>query len=187
MVTFLLAILIAVIVLVRYERTDTAIGPMMQVLALAVVGRFLFVSLPNVQPSTALLMLTAVYIGFSHASILALFLPLVSGLLLGIGPFVLYQFLGWFVVVALTASCRPLLRRSRVSLALFGLIGGFVYGWISNLAFLEVIGTDFIRLLVLSAPFDLAHGLSNAFFVWVLHDLFIRLFGSPDGYIIHKT
>jgi len=181
MVSYVVILLIAAGVMSRFERTDIPIAVLTQILALAVIGRWLFVAIPNVQPSTALLMLTALYFGFTSAAMLALFVPILSGLLLGLGPFVLFQFVGWLLVVLVVILLKPLLRRSRWLLAGVGLLSGFLYGWTANLSFAEVIGADFIKLLVLSLPFDAAHGIGNAVFLILLHDLFVRIFVREDG------
>lgn len=181
MVTYVLILIIAAGIMSRFERTDIPIAVLTQILALAVIGRWLFVAIPNVQPSTALLMLTALYFGFTSAAMLALFVPILSGLLLGLGPFVLFQFLGWLLVVLVVILLKPLLRHSRWLLALVGLGTGFLFGWTANLSFAEVIGADFVKLLVLSLPFDVAHGIGNAVFLILLHDLFVRIFVREDG------
>ncbi|WP_215114024.1 hypothetical protein [Exiguobacterium sp. s70] len=181
MVTYVLILIIAAAIMSRFERTDIPIAVLTQILALAVIGRWLFVAIPNVQPSTALLMLTALYFGFTSAAMLALFVPILSGLLLGLGPFVLFQFLGWLLVVLVVILLKPLLRHSLWLLALVGLGAGFLFGWTANLSFAEVIGADFVKLLVLSLPFDVAHGIGNAVFLILLHDLFVRIFVREDG------
>ena len=181
MVTYVLILIIAAAIMSRFARTDIPIAVLTQILALAVIGRWLFVAIPNVQPSTALLMLTALYFGFTSAAMLALFVPILSGLLLGLGPFVLFQFLGWLLVVLVVILLKPLLRHSRWLLAFVGLGAGFLFGWTANLSFAEVIGADFVKLLVLSLPFDVAHGIGNAVFLILLHDLFVRIFVREDG------
>lgn len=181
MVTYVLILIIAAAIMSRFERTDIPIAVLTQILALAVIGRWLFVAIPNVQPSTALLMLTALYFGFTSAAMLALFVPILSGLLLGLGPFVLFQFFGWLLVVLVVILLKPLLRHSLWLLALVGLGAGFLFGWTANLSFAEVIGADFVKLLVLSLPFDVAHGIGNAVFLILLHDLFVRIFVREDG------
>ncbi|WP_215142754.1 hypothetical protein [Exiguobacterium qingdaonense] len=176
MVTYVLAILIAIPVLYRFEKSTLPVQPFVQLLALAVIGRWLFMTIPNVQPTTAILMLTALFISLNGAATLALFVPILSGLLLGIGPFVIYQFLGWLLVVSLVRLLRPLLLKSTVLFLGFGFFSGFLYGWTTNVAFLEVIGVDFLKLLLLSFPFDLAHGISNVLFLLLIRPLFKRIF-----------
>ncbi len=176
MVTYVLAILIAILVLYRFEKSDLPVQPLVQLLALAVIGRWLFMTIPNVQPTTAILMLTALCIGLNAAAVLALFVPILSGLLLGIGPFVFYQFLGWLLIVTLVSSFRPLWMKSSILFLTLGFFSGFLYGWTTNLAFFEVIGADFWKLLLLSVPFDLAHGLSNVVFLFLIRPLFERIF-----------
>lgn len=181
MVTFLVGAVMAYGLMSRFERTTTPLALLTQLLAVAVIGRWLFVAIPNVQPTTAIIMLTALYFGWTSAAMLALFVPVLSGLLLGLGPFVLFQFLGWLLVVLVVILLKPLLRHSRWLLAFVGLGAGFLFGWTANLSFAEVIGADFVKLLVLSLPFDVAHGIGNAVFLILLHDLFVRIFVREDG------
>lgn len=181
MVTYVVALVTAFALLSTFERTKSSITELTQILALAVIGRWLFMAIPNVQPTTALLILTALYFSWTSAAMLALFVPILSGLLLGLGPFVLYQYLGWLLVVTIVYMLRPLLLHSRLLLCSIGLVSGFLFGWTTNLSFAEVIGVDFIKLLLLSLPFDLAHGMSNVFFLLVLHELFVRIFVREDG------
>lgn len=181
MVTYVVAILIAIVLLSRFEKSATPIQPLVQLLALAVLGRWLFMTIPNVQPTTAILMLTALSISLTSAAVLALFVPILSGLLLGMGPFVLYQFLGWLLVVCLVRLFKPLLLRSKVPFLVLGFLSGFLFGWTTNLAFAEVIGVDFVKLLLLSFPFDLVHGISNVVFLVLLRPLFGRLFIKQLG------
>ncbi|WP_214874498.1 hypothetical protein [Exiguobacterium sp. CH10] len=176
MVTYVLAILIAIVVLYRFEKSRIPIQPLVQLLALAVIGRWLFMTIPNVQPTTAMIMLTALLVSLNEAAILALFVPILSGLLLGIGPFVFFQFLGWLLVVVLVRLFRPILLKSTILFLLLGLLSGFLYGWTTNLAFIEVVGTDVVKLLLLSFPFDLAHGISNVVFLIMIRPLFERIF-----------
>lgn len=181
MVTFIVAVLMAYLLMSKFERTKTPISVLTQLLAVAVIGRWLFVAIPNVQPTTALIMMTALYFGWTSAAMLALFVPVLSGLLLGLGPFVMYQFLGWLLVVTVVVMMRPLLKQSLILLGLVGLGSGFLFGWTTNLSYAEVIGTDFLNLLVLSVPFDLAHGIGNVFFLIVLRELFVRIFVRDEG------
>mgnify|MGYP005751680835 FL=1 len=176
MVTYVFAILIAIVVLYRFEKSRIPIQPLVQLLALAVIGRWLFMTIPNVQPTTAIIMLTALLVSLNGAAILALFVPILSGLLLGIGPFVFFQFLGWLLVVVLVHLFRPILLRSTILFLLLGLLSGFLYGWTTNLAFIEVVGKDVVKLLLLSFPFDLAHGISNVVFLIMIRPLFERIF-----------
>lgn len=181
MVTFLVGAVMAYGLMSRFERTTTPLAVLTQLLAVAVIGRWLFVAIPNVQPTTAIIMLTALYFGWTSAAMLALFVPVLSGLLLGLGPFVLYQFLGWLVVVTTVVALRRILMKSRLLLGFTGLAAGFLFGWTTNVAYAEVIGSEFVNLLILSVPFDLAHGVGNVFFLLVLRDLFVRIFVRDEG------
>lgn len=181
MVTYVFAILSAIVVLYRFEKSSIPIQPLVQLLALAVIGRWLFMTIPNVQPTTAILLLTALLISLNGAAILALFVPILSGLLLGIGPFVLYQFLGWLLVVVLVRLFRPILLKSTVLFLIVGFLSGFFYGWTTNLAFIEVVGVDIVKLFLLSLPFDFAHGVSNVVFLILIRPLFERIFLKQLG------
>ncbi|MCK9906381.1 ECF transporter S component, partial [Frankia sp. Cpl3] len=112
--------------------------------ALAALARVPFASIPNVQPTTFLVMLSGyvfgMRVGFLVGGIAALF----SNVFLGQGPWTLWQMLAWGLSGASAGLLRRLLERQKNGqlLATTGkkwlfsvvcMLWGFLFGWIMNL------------------------------------------------------
>ncbi|WP_114571623.1 ECF transporter S component [Exiguobacterium flavidum] len=177
------AILLAFIVLFERERlSETDLRFLALIIALAIAGRILFAGIPNVQPATALLLLLSAYRGPLQGSVAGAFVAVLSSFFLGTGTFVIFQAFA-FAFVCLGVSLIPWKRR-RFPLALYGLAAGYLYGWVSNIGFLALTGFSvggFISLLVTGVFFDTLHGLSNLFFIYALHPIFLRIMRSADS------
>jgi len=176
------AILLAILLLFERERmSETDLRFLALIIALAIAGRILFAGIPNVQPATALLLLLSAYRGPLQGSIAGAFVAVLSSFFLGTGTFVIFQAFA-FAFVCLGVSLIPWKRR-RLPLAIYGLASGYLYGWISNIGFLALTGFSvggFFSLLVTGVFFDTLHGLSNLFFIYALHPIFLRIMRTAD-------
>jgi len=146
--------------------------------ALAAVGRILFAALPNVKPTTFLVMASGYVFGMRAGFFVGVLAALFSNFYLGQGPWTLWQMIAWGlsgVFAALLSrimekndSEKPMLS-SRKKLWIF--IGsctawGFFYGWIMNLWHFLAYGSymswgGFLAVYAASFSFDLAHALGN--------------------------
>jgi energy-coupling factor transport system substrate-specific component len=169
--------------LVRFEKRK--IEPrelvLLAVLAsIAAVGRIPFASIPSVQPTTFVIMLSGLVFGAESGFVIGAVAALASNMVLGQGPWTPWQMLAWGLV-GLTAGLlrNTLLLKSDWGKLLFGLVWGFLYGWITNiwgLLSLTQSGTPLnIETIWLyfagSALFDTMHAISNVFF--------LLIFGNP--------
>ncbi|GGA33830.1 hypothetical protein GCM10007416_03190 [Kroppenstedtia guangzhouensis] len=148
--------------------------------AIAAVCRVPFAGLPSVQPTTFVIIVTAVVFGAESGFVVGAGAALVSNIFLGQGPWTPWQMLSWGLV-GLTAGAlqnTPVMRWKSLRL-LFGFIWGFLFGWIMNLW--VVAGMEnwslstFAAVYVASLYFDLAHGLSNLFFLALFSSTWIRI------------
>ncbi len=71
--------------------------------ALAVVGRYAFQFLPNVQPITAIIILTGIFLGPVSSVILSVLVVFLSNMLLGMGIWTVWQIISW-CLIGLTAG-----------------------------------------------------------------------------------
>ncbi|WP_214810765.1 ECF transporter S component [Exiguobacterium sp. s127] len=179
----LLACLSILILFIRFERrplSEAMLRFIALVTAAAIVGRILFSSLPNIQPATALVLLLAAYVSPVVGAVAGLLVVVLSSLFLGSGPFVLFQALAYMAISLV--GLVPLLK-SKWLLACYGLLAGFLYGWISNLGFLIFTAFSreaFLTLVVTGGVFDLVHGIGNVCFILLLHPTFLRILHSID-------
>lgn len=148
--------------------------------ALAAVSRVPFAPLPSVQPTTFVVMVTGASLGPLPGFITGTLAALVSNLFLGQGPWTPWQMVCWGLI---GLSCGLLkdtkIMKNKKWRAAFGLIIGFLFGWVMNLWGLLGMGGPFtlpqvIAYYVASFYFDLAHGISNVVFLWFFYEPFYK-------------
>ncbi|MDR1775446.1 MAG: ECF transporter S component [Actinomycetes bacterium] len=190
LITALLAACVAGMLLVYLERArprPRQFMPVVVLAALAVVGRMLFVAIPNFQPATAVIIICGVYFGAYSGALCGVLVALVSNLLLGQGLWTPWQMLAWGGV-GLGAGllfCRRSDRAGRSSGSTGRTQGSTqavwtvcVYGVVASLAYGMVMDTQYFFSFLLSggwaaygtalaagALFNLAHAVSTAVFL----------------------
>lgn len=142
--------------------------------ALAAVSRIPFAALPSVQPVSALVILSATVFGAEAGFIIGAVAALVSNIYFGQGPWTPWQMFSWGMI-GLTAGWLRNTRWmiSRGGMLVFGFLWGFLFGWIMNIWYIISLPDAFSWGMVAAAYassfyFDLAHALSNVFFLAVL-------------------
>lgn len=142
--------------------------------AIAAVSRIPFAALPGVKPVSAVVILSAYVFGAEAGFVIGAVAALVSNIYFGQGPWTPWQMFAWGMT-GLTAGWlrKSWLLRRRAGLLVFGFIWGFLFGWIMNIWVLLSLPDAFSWRLVAvtfaaSFYFDLAHALSNVFFLAVL-------------------
>lgn len=162
--------------------------------ALAAVSRVPFAAIPNVQPTTFLVMLSGYVFGTRVGFLVGVIAALFSNVFLGQGPWTLWQMLAWGLSGAFAGLLRramepkqygPLLAgRAKKWLFIISCTSwGFFFGWIMNLWVFAGMGTfmnwkSFITLYATSFSFDLAHAVGNF--------LFASLFAGSTARILHR-
>jgi energy-coupling factor transport system substrate-specific component len=146
---------------------------------LAALSRVPFAPLPNVQPATALVILAGAVLGWRVGVLAGVVVPLVSNAFLGHGPWTLFQAIGWGVVGASASLLSD--RASRATLAVFGLVAGFVFGaitdgwvWLASVRPLTLRGL--VGVLAAGLPFNALHAASNAAILWFVGPRLATLF-----------
>lgn len=149
--------------------------------AVAAVGRVPFAALPSVQPTSFVIIVSALVFGPETGFMIGAMAALISNMFLGQGPWTPWQMFGWGMIgwTAGILRQRGWLKR-RYTLIGFGFAWGILFGWIMNVWFLANMGQDLTWAAVLAAyaasfSFDLAHALSNVFFLAVLGPGWIKI------------
>lgn len=131
--------------------------------AVAAVSRVPFGPLPSVQPTTFVIIVSALVFGAESGFVIGAVAALVSNLFLGQGPWTPWQMYAW----GLVGIAAGLLRHTRLMQSiwgrcLFGFIAGFAFSWIMNLWAVLGFGTFSWEMIftfyATSFYFDLAHG-----------------------------
>lgn len=149
--------------------------------AIAAVSRIPFAALPSVKPVSAIVILSAYVFGAEAGFIIGAVAALVSNIYFGQGPWTPWQMFAWGMV-GLTAGWLRNTRwmRTRTGMLIFGFIWGFLFGWIMNIWYIISLPDAFSWGLMAAAYassfyFDLAHALSNVFFLSLLAGGWIKV------------
>lgn len=149
--------------------------------AIAAVVRVPFAGLPSVQPTSFVIIVTGLVFGAESGFIVGAIAAIVSNIFLGQGPWTPWQMYAW----GMMGMSAGLLRNTWWMKKLwgkitFGFIWGYLFGWFMNLwiivSYIENFTWEFFAgIYASSIYFDLAHGLSNVFFLLVFSASWMKI------------
>ena len=169
---------------VWYERshpTSRMLALVATLAGLAALGRVAFAPLPNVKPTTDIVLFAGFALGGAPGFAVGAVSALASNLYFGQGPWTPWQMVGWGLVGVAGAGLRVLLRGrmpGRWTLAAAGAFAAVLFGTVMNV-FLWVTfsgdhsATKLGAYVVTSAPFDVAHMLGNVAFALAFGPAFV--------------
>jgi energy-coupling factor transport system substrate-specific component len=139
---------------------------------ISAVSRVPFAAIPNVQPSTYLIICAGYVFGPVAGFAVGAITALVSNFFLGQGPWTLYQMIAWGLA-GVSAGYLSRFNMNRGLLVAFGILWGYLYGWITNLwfwtAFIYPLTLNtFILTQINTVWFDTLHAIGNAIFMGIL-------------------
>ncbi|MDG4656990.1 ECF transporter S component [Ectobacillus antri] len=155
--------------------------------AIAAVSRVPFSVLPSIQPTSFVIIVSALVLGGEAGFLIGATAALVSNLFLGQGPWTLWQMCGWGLMGLIAGMLRNYtFMQKHIGRIMFGIIAGFVFGWFTNISvFITFLGELTWQTLLLtyvtSFYFDLAHAASNAFFLAVFGRQWIKILTRFKG------
>ncbi|KEO83077.1 ECF transporter S component [Tumebacillus flagellatus] len=169
----------------RYERSHVSskeIAVIASLAAFAVVGRIIFAPFPNFKPTTYLVILAGYVFGPRAGFMVGATAAVVSNIYFGEGGWTPWQMLAWGLAGA-SAGLFGKWRGPRVTsyeLAAFGLVWGFLFGWILNLwTWLSTVYPLTFKTWLLtntsSLLFDISHAASNVIFALLLTRRFLPI------------
>lgn len=143
--------------------------------AIGVAGRGAFFMIPQFKPVAAMVIISGVAFGGESGFLVGAMTMLVSNMFFGQGPLTPWQMFAMGIIGFLSGVCfrKGLLRRDRVSLAVFGGLAVFIiYGGIMNPASAltfqyKVTWQAIFTAMVVGVPFDLIHAAATVFFLMV--------------------
>jgi len=153
--------------------------------ALSALFRVPFAAIPNLQPSTYLIMCSGYVFGPVAGFVVGALTAIVSNFFLGHGPWTLFQVLAWGLAGASAVLLRRFVLRARV-LVIAGIVWGLLFGVIMNtwtwIAFVYPLTVrTFAITWVASIPFDVMHAAGNALFLGLLGVRTIRVLARYNG------
>jgi energy-coupling factor transport system substrate-specific component len=168
-----------------YERSRPAsqvVALVAALAALAVAGRLLLAPIPNVKPTTDIVIFSGYALGAAPGFAVGALAALVSNFWLGQGPWTPWQMTGWGLCGVLGAALAIGGRRQigRWQLAAVCGLAGIAYGALLNFSLMVTYGGEvsldrFIALSGRAVPFDLAHALGNVALALVAGPAILRM------------
>jgi energy-coupling factor transport system substrate-specific component len=167
-----------------YERTrpTAKVVALVATLAgLAAVGRIAFAPVPNVKPTTDIVLIAGFALGGAPGFVVGAVTALTSNLFFGQGPWTPWQMVAWGVVGLLGAALARVAGRDigRVPLALWCGAAGLAFGAIMDVSTWITFSGDrtLDRLLAISGtalPWNLAHAAGNIAFFLAFGPVLVR-------------
>jgi energy-coupling factor transport system substrate-specific component len=152
--------------------------------AVAAVGRIPFASIPSVQPTTFVIMISGIVFGAESGFMIGVIAALASNMILGQGPWTPWQMMAWGLV-GLSAGLfnQSGLMSTLKGKIIFGIVWGFLFGWIMNLWSILAIAQSGEALniksiytyLASSVLFDFFHSISNVIFLVLFSHSWIKI------------
>lgn len=169
---------------IRFEIREIAVREIVMLAmlaAIAAIGRVPFASLPSVQPTSFIIIMTGIVFGAESGFIVGAVAAIVSNIFLGQGPWTPWQMYAWGMMGMSAGLFRNVWWMKKLwGKAIFGFIWGYLFGWFMNLWI--IIGNlenftweFFIGIYVASLYFDLAHALSNVVFLIIFGASWIKI------------
>ena len=149
---------------------------------ISAVLRVPFAAIPSVQPCTYLIICSGYVFGPVAGFMVGAITALVSNFFLGQGPWTPYQMFAWGLVGVTSVFLRRFNLNKKL-LVVFGIIWGYVYGWIMNIFFwasfvYPLTIRTFIVAQLNSVWFDTFHAIGNT--------IFLGLFGMKTIGILER-
>jgi energy-coupling factor transport system substrate-specific component len=167
-----------------YERRRPparVVGLVAVLASLAVVGRLAFAAVPNVKPTTDIVLFAGYALGAAPGFAVGAIGAIVSNVFLGQGPWTVWQMAAWGAVGiggALLAWATRGRELGRIELAIYCGLAGFAFGaamdvyqW--TLAARQDLST-YLAIATTSLPYNVAHALGNVVFCLLIGPVFVR-------------
>jgi len=149
--------------------------------ALAVIGRLAFAAIPNVKPTTDIVLFAGYALGAAPGFAVGAVTAIVSNVFLSQGPWTVWQMAGWGAVGVAGALLARVLRGrepGRVVLAAVCGLAGLAFGvWMDVYQWTLAARQDVDSYVVVagtSLPYNLAHAIGNVAFCLLIGPAFVR-------------
>ncbi|MBQ6603184.1 MAG: ECF transporter S component [Eubacterium sp.] len=146
--------------------------------ALSVLGRFIFAVIPGFKPITAIVVITAVWLGPESGFLTGALSAVISNFYFGQGPWTPFQMFAWGIIGLVAGYLSNILKKNRPALAVYGVFAGIFYSmlmdvwsvlWFNNNFEMSV----YLAALVTAIPYTISYAASNV--------VFLLLLGRPFG------
>ena len=154
--------------------------PIVVLSVIAMIGRTLLTVLPNIQPVTAIVIISGIALGPQAGFLTGSLTALASNLLLGQGPWTPWQMFAWGLAGWLAGRLRQAgLFRRPVAVYAYGVLISFVYGALLNVWVVAGFVRPFnwpaaLTVYLASLPVDLLHAGSTLVFLLLFYHPWLK-------------
>lgn len=162
-------------IFLSYERNEENTRRMVilaVLVAISVVGRFLFAALPAFKPVTAIVVISAIFFGAESGFLVGALSALISNIYFGQGPWTPFQMFSWGMIgfIAGLPYISEKLKNNKLMLILYGIFAGIAYSLIMDVWTVMSLDNTFtikryITLIGLALPFTVMYAISNVVFL----------------------
>ena len=144
--------------------------------SLSVLGRFAFSALPHFKPVTAIVVIAGIYLGAESGFLCGALSAVLSNIIFGQGPWTPFQMFSWGLIGFLAAIMSPLLKKSKLALAIYGVFSGILFSLLMDgFSALWAEGTFSLSrygaFIVAALPVTAVYAVSNVIFLLALSAL----------------
>ncbi len=180
--SLLFALIACIMVMQTFEKHTTNIRKIVLIAVmttLSILSRFFFSVIPGFKPMTAIITLTAVYLGPEAGFFCGAFTAIISNMYFGQGPWTPFQMLSFGLIGLLAGVFGKFLKKSKLLLAMYGIFAGISYSfvmdiwtvlWYNEELPLKLYGAAIVTAL----PYTIAYAVSNVIFLLILYKPFSR-------------
>lgn len=175
-ISVLIVMACLILIFVYYEKKKLSVKEIAIIATmsgLAGVSRVPFAAIPNLQPTTFLVIVSGYVFGPIFGFMVGVVSTLVSNSFLGHGPWTPWQMIAWGLAGASAGLLKKIGKKpSKIVLGIFAFLWGFLYGYIMNLwhwlFFIYPLNfRSFIAININSFYFDLIHAIGNFVFAYL--------------------
>ncbi|MEG3068937.1 MAG: ECF transporter S component [Syntrophaceticus schinkii] len=176
LISIILMVLACVPFYTAYEKKEGDIRRMVIVAtmtALAVVGRFVFAPVPYFKPVTAIVIITAIYLGSEAGFLVGSLSAIISNIFFGQGPWTPFQMVAWGVI-GLIAGIPPMKRfiKTKPGLIIYGILSGILFSAIMDIwTVLSYDGTfswaRYLAAQIMAIQVTITYAISNVVFLLI--------------------
>ena len=149
--------------------------------ALGATGRTAFFMLPQFKPVLALIIISGVCLGSEIGFLVGAVTAFASNMVFGQGPWTPWQMFVFGIIGFLSGVlCKKgIIKKTKLSLCLFGIFAAIIYGAIMNPAAIIMFQPNPNKDMILASyisgfPIDMIHAASTAFFLWFIAEPMIE-------------
>ena len=149
--------------------------------SISAIGRVIFAHIPNVQPSTFIILISGLVFGWYDGFLIGATTAFVSNIFLGQGPWTPWQMIAWGIIGIIGGLMKRNNKKPKIEyFTIISFICGILFGFIMNMwhviGFLKEISKEAILLTYLnSVYYDVLHAVGNVIFSLVFYESFYKI------------